>query len=96
MMSADDMDYTTIAIVGFTGLAASVGVLISEITSSLKAQERRIELPESNQIVERATKFEELVEEVSERAVLLCEASSESLTHNRYSSGPVLLGFCWR
>ncbi|GMH67877.1 hypothetical protein TrST_g13530 [Triparma strigata] len=65
MMSADDMDKTTIRVVGLTGALAAVGVFISETSSSLKAQRRRIELSESGQIVERATELEEPVEECS-------------------------------
>jgi hypothetical protein len=41
MMSADDKDYTTITVVGFTGVTASFGVFVSESYSSLKAQRRR-------------------------------------------------------
>ena len=59
MMSADDLDDTTTIIpVGLTGA-------ISETSSSLKEQRRRIELSESGQIAERATELEEPVEEVS-------------------------------
>ena len=65
MMSADDMDETTITVVGLTGLAAAVGVVISEISSSLKAQRKRFELSESGQVDERAAEIEEPVEEVS-------------------------------
>ncbi|GMH90124.1 hypothetical protein TrVE_jg3457 [Triparma verrucosa] len=66
MMSADDMDFTTITVVGFTGVTASFGVFVSESYSSLKAQRRRIELSESDrELVERATEIEEPVEEVS-------------------------------
>ncbi|GMI01321.1 hypothetical protein TrLO_g1123 [Triparma laevis f. longispina] len=64
MMSADDMDETTIYVVGLTGLVASIGVFISETYSSLKEQ-RRIRESESGQIVERATELEEPVEECS-------------------------------
>ena len=71
MMSADEMDETTLTVVGFTGLAAAVGVVISETTSSLKEQRRRIELSESGQSVERATELEEPVEEVSERTSIV-------------------------
>ena len=65
MMSADDMDETMITAVGFTGVAASVGVFISEIYSSLKAQRTRIELSESGQVGEGGTENEEPVEKVS-------------------------------
>ena len=65
LMSADEMDTTTIRVIGITGTGASFGVLISEIYSSLKAQSRRSGLSESGQIVERATELEEPVEEVS-------------------------------
>ncbi|GMH69540.1 hypothetical protein TL16_g05184 [Triparma laevis f. inornata] len=67
MMSADAMDETTIFAVGLTGLAASFGVVISEIYSRLKAQRRRLELSESGTIEEqqRATQIEEPVEECS-------------------------------
>eukprot|EP00519_Triparma_laevis_P014068 CAMPEP_0182491844 /NCGR_PEP_ID=MMETSP1321-20130603/1142_1 /TAXON_ID=91990 /ORGANISM="Bolidomonas sp., Strain RCC1657" /LENGTH=128 /DNA_ID=CAMNT_0024694181 /DNA_START=1 /DNA_END=384 /DNA_ORIENTATION=- len=65
MMSADEMDETTITVVGFTGLAAAAGVFILETSTSLKEQKRRIELSESGQIVERATELEEPVEECS-------------------------------
>ena len=65
MMSADEMDWTTISAVSLTGLAASSGVAVSEIYSSLKAQSRRSGLSESGQIVEQATELEEPVEEVS-------------------------------
>ncbi|GMH62352.1 hypothetical protein TrST_g13759 [Triparma strigata] len=41
MMSADRMDYTTITVVGLTGLAATVGIFISEMYTSFKAQRRR-------------------------------------------------------
>ncbi|GMH98487.1 hypothetical protein TrVE_jg9990 [Triparma verrucosa] len=41
MLSADDMDDTTIAVVGLTGGAAVLGVVVSEIYSSLKAQTLR-------------------------------------------------------
>ncbi|GMI01543.1 hypothetical protein TrLO_g10204 [Triparma laevis f. longispina] len=65
MMSADDMDKTTITVVGFTGLVASLGAVISEMYSILKAQKRRIELSESGHIVELATDLEEPVKECS-------------------------------
>ncbi|GMI09881.1 hypothetical protein TrVE_jg13446 [Triparma verrucosa] len=66
MMSADELDETTITVVGLTGFVASVGVVVSEIFSILKAQRRRmIELSESGQIVEQATELEEPVEECS-------------------------------
>ena len=65
MMSADDMDETTITVIGFTGAIAAVGVFILEISTSLKEQKRRIELSESGQILERATELDEPVEEVS-------------------------------
>ncbi|GMH80284.1 hypothetical protein TL16_g08484 [Triparma laevis f. inornata] len=64
-MSADEMDWTTISVVSLTGLVASLGVAVSEVYSSLKAQSRRSGLSESGQIVERATELEEPVEEVS-------------------------------
>ena len=59
------MDSMTTTVVGYTGLAAAVGVVISEMYSSSKAQRRRIELSESGQIGDRATELEEPVEEVS-------------------------------
>ena len=65
MMSADDTDDTTISVIGLTGLVASLGAVISEIYSSLKAQERRMELTESGEVEERVTEPEEPVEEVS-------------------------------
>ncbi|GMI02361.1 hypothetical protein TrLO_g14121 [Triparma laevis f. longispina] len=64
-MSADEMDWTTISVVSLTGLVASLGVAVSEVYSSLKAQSRRSGLSESGQIVERATELEEPVEECS-------------------------------
>ncbi|GMH86571.1 hypothetical protein TL16_g10591 [Triparma laevis f. inornata] len=64
MMSDDEMDRTTISVVSLTGLVASLGVAVSEVYSSLKAQRRRNGLSESGQIVERATELEEPVEEV--------------------------------
>ncbi|GMH98819.1 hypothetical protein TrST_g13130 [Triparma strigata] len=66
MMSADDLDDTTTIIpVGLTGAIAATGVFISETSSSLKEQRRRIELSESGQIAERATEVKEPVEECS-------------------------------
>ncbi|GMH78068.1 hypothetical protein TrST_g12709 [Triparma strigata] len=65
MMSADDTDDTTISVIGLTGLVASLGAVISEIYSSLKAQERRMELTESGEVEERVTEPEEPVEECS-------------------------------
>ena len=64
-LSADDMNETTNTIVGLIGVAASLGVVVSEMYSTLKAQRRRIELSESGQIEERGTELEEPVEEVS-------------------------------
>ncbi|GMH64909.1 hypothetical protein TrLO_g12672 [Triparma laevis f. longispina] len=65
MMSADEMDETTIYAVGLTGVAASAGVVISEIYSSLKAQRRRFKQSESGQTDKRVTEIEEPVEECS-------------------------------
>ena len=65
MMSADEMDETTINVVGLTGVAAAVGVFISEAYSSLKAQNQRLSQSASGQDVEQATELEEPVEEVS-------------------------------
>ena len=65
MMSADNMDETTINVVGLTGVAAAVGVFISEAYSSLKSQNQRLSQSASGQIVEQATEHEEPVEEVS-------------------------------
>ncbi|GMH71850.1 hypothetical protein TrST_g1471 [Triparma strigata] len=65
MMGADNTD-GRIEAVGYTGLASIIAVLISEIYSSLKAQERRSRESESGQIEEeRVTLSEEPVEEVS-------------------------------
>ena len=65
MMSAKRMDETTINnVVGYIGGASIFLSTISEVYSSLKAQSRRSGLPESGQIVERATELEEPVEEV--------------------------------
>ena len=62
-MSADELDETTITVVGRTGIAASLGVIISETYSSLEAQRRRIELTEG--LAQRRRILEEPVEEVS-------------------------------
>ena len=65
MMSAERIDTEAILVVGCTGAVACIGVVVSELYSSLKAQRRRNELSESGQIAERATELEAPVEEVS-------------------------------
>ena len=65
MMSADELDQSTITVVGFTGIAASVGVFVSDTYASLKAQNQRLSQSPGGQIAEQATEIEEPVEEVS-------------------------------
>mmetsp|Transcript_9626 Transcript_9626/g.17488 ORF Transcript_9626/g.17488 Transcript_9626/m.17488 type:complete len:986 (+) Transcript_9626:120-3077(+) len=65
MMSADEMNKTTIVVAGFTGIGSSAGVFISELYSNLKAQRRMINLSESGEVVEQVTMNEEPVEELS-------------------------------
>ena len=65
MMSAERMDETAILVIGLTGTVACLGVLLSEVYSSLKAQQRRLTESESGQLAEREEKIEEPVEEVS-------------------------------
>jgi len=65
MMSADEMDKTTTVVVGGVGLTASFGVVISEIHTSLKAQNRRLELSESGEILNITVNNEEPVKECS-------------------------------
>ncbi|GMH47155.1 hypothetical protein TrVE_jg3053 [Triparma verrucosa] len=65
MMSADELDETTISVVSFTGLAASFGAAVSEAYTSLKAQDRLARESENGQMDERASEIEEPVEEVS-------------------------------
>ena len=72
MMSADEMD-KTIHAVGLTGIVASLGVVVSEIYSTLKAQNQRLSQSASGQIVERATEVEEPVKEVSAEEFKCCE-----------------------
>ena len=69
MMSANDMDGTTIECVGITGVVAIIGVLLSEVYSTLKAQDRRIELSESGQIVEQGSLERGVEEPVGEVSV---------------------------
>ena len=88
MMSANEKDEMTY-IVGLIGQGASFGVIISEIYSSLKAQERRIELSESGALEEQqqALEPEEPVEECS----WIFSGISFLLT-SVYSALPVLFG----
>ncbi|GMH61942.1 hypothetical protein TrST_g1070 [Triparma strigata] len=65
MMSADELDQSTITVVGFTGIAASVGVFVSDTYASLKAQNQRLSQSPGGQIAEQATEIEEPVEECS-------------------------------
>ena len=65
MMSAEEMDEMTITVVGYSGVVASGGALLSEVFSSLKAQKSRLTESGSSQITEQEEKIEEPVEEVS-------------------------------
>ena len=70
LMSADDIDESVVRAVGYTGATASLGQLLSEIYSNLKAQRMRIEKLESGSVVtveqQPTPEHEELVEEVSQ------------------------------
>lgn len=65
IMSAKEMNTETIVVVGIIGAAASAGVLVSEIITSLQTQKRMLKLSDSGQIAERSTEKEEPVEQCS-------------------------------
>ena len=94
MMSAEDTDDTTISVIGLTGLVASLGAVISEIYSSVKAQERRMELTESGEVEERMTEPEEPVEEVSAASMRVRRVCWNSNTCSIFI-GSSALGFLW-